>query len=805
MYAPLSANCALTEEYMSSQETVSHKVSDSLYVVRQRVSSVAPAKPVEVPTNHIAVIDCSGSMSGELPRIREQLKKKLPKLLSEQDTISIIWFSGRGEFGVLLEAEPVSSLKDLKDVEKAIDRWLRPVGLTGFKEPIEEAARLVTKIGATRKGSLFSLFFMSDGWDNQSSRPDIIKAVEKAAGGLAAATFVEYGNYADRALLAQMAEKAGGSLVLAEHFDKFAPALEASLQKRPSGAPRIEAAVKGDAIGGFAFTLSGGDLITFDASSGKVQVPQDTGDFYYLAPASVGTAGPDISSLSKSSSSDAIIAASYAAISLFSVRMKPELILPLLRALGDVRYVDQFSGCFGKQKYSEFQDGAKTAAFDSKARWSSGWDPNRVPKDDAFTVLDLLRILSEDDGNSLLLSHPEFKYNKIGRARDDASTKLTDAEVEELEQLTKNVSAERNVKKLQELQARIAELTANRPEPLKFVESQDKDAGYPISALIYNEERPNVSVQTRKAGIVDLGDRIPAEFAGSTLGKIPSTFSTFVYRNYTIIRDGIINIDRLPVRITADTGRKLHAAGLPREAEFSREGQLGENSPATVVYDLRKLPVINRVMVREASAKVLFEKEFELTVARAAQKVYNAFKKEHFPRTSEGFEALYGKEATTWLREQGFTDYSGFSPKSVQAAAQDEYMAKELKVALKGLSTLPTLDKLREAIAKGKMNAPAEIMAPFLKEVETFLASPAYTKSTKQSQLLEGWLDGQTRSATSTVRGLLFEMAQIKFSVIVGQVWFKEFKSLDENTMTVDVGGRKVDGTVTMREIPVKI
>lgn len=781
---------------MAAQKTVSYKVSDSLYVVRQQISKSAPSKPVEVPTNHVAVIDCSGSMSGELPRIREQLKKKLPKLLSEQDTISVIWFSGRGEFGVLLEAEPVASLKDLKDVEKAIDRWLRPVGLTGFKEPLEAVSALVSKVGAARKGSVFSLFFMSDGWDNQWSRPDVIKAVEKAAGGLASATFVEYGNYADRALLAQMAEKAGGSLVLAEDFDKFAPALEASLKKRPSGAPRVEVQVLGDAIGGFAYALSGADLTTYDASSGKASVPEDVSDMYYLAPKAVGTAGPDISELARiRDNSDPGLAGAYAGVSLFSVRMKPDLILPLLRALGDVTYVDQFSGCFGKQKYADFQDKTRTAAFDAGCRWTSGYDPKRVPNDDAFTVLDLLRILSEDDGNCLLLSHPDFKYSRIGRARDDAGSKLTEAEVEELTELTKKVALERDVSRLRELQSRIGELTADRPEPLKFVESLDKDAGYPISALVYNEERPNVSVQVRKEGTVDLSGRVPPEFAGSELGKVPATFSTFVYRNYTIIRDGIVNIERLPVRLTVKTAQKLVGAGYPED-------------PATlsgdVVFDLRKLPVVNRTMVREASAKVLFEKEYELTVARAAQKVYNAFKKIHFPRTSEGFEALYGKEATSWLREQGLTDYSGFSPKTVQAAAQDEYMAKELKVSLKGLSTFPTLDKLREAVAKGKLNAPAEIMAVYLKEVEDFLSSPAYVKSTKQPQLLEGWLDGQTRAATSTVRGLLFDMAQIKFSVIVGQTWFKEFKSLDENTMTIDVGGRKVEGKVEAREVSIK-
>src|SRR5512137_2129158 len=107
----------------------SFKVADKLFLTRQSVPTKAVAKPAEVPTNHLVIIDCSGSMYGELPAIREQLKKKMPKLLKDVDTVSIIWFSGRGQFGTLLEAEPVATLADLQTVNQAIDRWLKPVCL----------------------------------------------------------------------------------------------------------------------------------------------------------------------------------------------------------------------------------------------------------------------------------------------------------------------------------------------------------------------------------------------------------------------------------------------------------------------------------------------------------------------------------------------------------------------------------------------------------------------------------------------------------------------------------------------------
>ncbi len=269
-------------------EPTSFAVSDSLYLTSLPVSWKEPAKPKEVPTNHLAVIDCSGSMAYDLPKIREQLKKKLPKLLREKDTISIIWFSGRSQFGTLLEAEPVATLTDLKDVEQAIDRWLRPTGMTGFKEPLEEVPNLVARVSKKTPGSVFSLFFMSDGCDNQWPRQDILKAVEKAGSSVASATFIEYGYYADRPLLTQMAEKSGGALIFAEDFDRYVPAFEAAIQKRQSGAKRVEVKIPGDPIAGFVYAFSGNDLLTFAVEAGSVQVPEDTKEVWFLSPSVVG-------------------------------------------------------------------------------------------------------------------------------------------------------------------------------------------------------------------------------------------------------------------------------------------------------------------------------------------------------------------------------------------------------------------------------------------------------------------------------------------------------------------------------------
>ena len=782
----------------------SYKVANQLYFVRQVVSTAkTTAKPVEVSTNHLVLIDCSGSMYGELPQIRTQLKRKLPKLIGEKDTLSIIWFSGRGQFGTLLEAEPVATLTDLQQVNQAIDRWLKPICLTGFKEPLEEVSRVIGRIAAKRPDSAFSLFFMSDGCDNCSNRAEILKTVEALSGKLASATFVEYGYYADRPLLTAMAEKAGGNLIFSQSFDTYAPLFETAMQKKPMGGKKIEITIPGDPVGGFVFAMDSGDLLTFAVEQGSVSVPAGISEVWYVSTAYVSKTAQkgqdllasfkDAGDPNKDNSDLVALPATYAAMSLFSVRMLPDVVLPFLKVTGDVAFIERFSGLFGKQKYSEFMDAAKEAAFDPTKRLTKGYNPSLVPPDDAFTVLDLLWLLASDPGNELLLDHPEFKYQKIGRAQVDAGANLTKEEQAEVAQLRADMEADpKNAKKIAAYANRITEIAESKPEALKFVEDKAAKAqGYSIAHLTYNEERPNISVLVRKGGWVDLSKRL----ADGEHPKVPRAFPTFVFRNYAIVKDGLINVMKLPVNLTNAT-YNLIKDKVDHVVEAS-------GASVTAVLDLARLPIINRKMVQSVSAKTLFKKEYELTKLRAAQKVYNTVKKEKFPRTSEGYEILYSKEAATWLKEQGFTDYSGFGPKTVQDEAKDFYMTRELVIGIKGLSSLPSMNEFKKQAAKNKLTAGAQLMAPAVKDIEDFLASPVYVKAKDPDKLFEAWLDGQFKTTQADVRKLIAEMAQIKFSIIVGQVW--PFPTIDENTLEITVSGQKLLCTLTAREAKVEI
>lgn len=755
----------------------SFKVNDKLYLVQKHVP--ANSKTVYTPSNvnNILVLDCSGSMHYELPKIREQIKRKLPKLMHEGDTLSIIWFSGRGQFGTLLEAEPVATLADLSEVEKAVDRWLRPVGMTGFKEPLEEVSKLVTRV-AKKNSNPFSLMFLSDGCDNQWDRSSILKATENAATSLSAATFVEYGYYADRPMLSAMAEKAGGSLIFAADFDQYSPQLETTMTK-PVAGKKVQVDLPGDVICGFAYALSGGEITTYGVENGSVSVPENLDSVWYLSPTQVGQVIDTINSTTANG-------AAYAALSLFSIRAKSDVVWALLKTLGDVKFIDQFASCFGKQRYTQFMEETKAAAFDSKLRCEYGYDPDKVPAEDAFTVLDLLELLQNDPETRLLLDLPDFKYSRIGRGRLDADTVLTSEEQSQIETLTTQMKSEKDPKVVAKLAAEIASIS-NKPEALKFVQDPCPE-GYALSGLVLAEDRPNVSVRVRKFGTVDLSKRLPEAFSGTGLGKVPSQFKTFVYRNYTLVKDGLINVEWLPLSTSKATYDKI-------KANTKSYYVVGDHTKYCV--NLSSLPVINRKMVNAVSAKELFEREYELLNSQASVKVFKSYLNELFPaKAGEAYSALYGEEAAQWLKDNGISETNGFNPKSVQAPATDVYMAKELSASIKGYSSLPSLKDVQAKLKSGKLNGPGMMMAPYVALVESKKADPN----------LKDTLAANLESHTNAVRNQMLKLAKLKFAIVVGQVWPTELPTVNDTQYKLTLpDGKVLDCKLEMKEVEVRI
>jgi len=769
----------------------SWRIADGLRLCHLPLPRDGAPPPLPPGAHRIFVCDVSGSMSGDLPALRQHLKNNLAQVVDPGDTVTVLWFSGRRQFGVVVEGLRVRSAPDLAAAHRAIERFLVPVGLTGFREPLEEVERALDRLSASAPGLAASLCFMSDGHDNQWREPEILAVCERLAARLAAAAVVEYGWYANRKLLVRMAEALGGEYVFAADFAGFAPLLDGSLSAEVAGGARRRAVALpggGPPLLGAAFAVRGGagaegGVASFAAGAdGAVRVPEDVDALFVLSERPLpGVADGGDLAAAVSACPEAATGA-YAALSALAQRARGDEALEVLRALGDVRLVRAFSGCFGKQRWSAFEAMAAAAARDADRRWEQGRDPSAVPAEDAFCAMDLLALLAEDPEAMLHVRHPDFRYSRTGRKSVPVEADLTEAERAEIAAMTAEA---RTADDLDRVRQRLEAIAATKPRPARFRPAVE-EGGVPMSALTLNETRPNVSLLTREEGFAVVGPNPHG---------VPEEVPTFRWRNWTVLRDGILNVETLPVSVGRATFERLAAEGLV-------EGPWVAG--AAYVVPLSGLPVVNRRMVARVSAAEAFALEYDLLRAKAAQKVFGHYQELRFPRDrAAGLRARFGDAGAEWLRLRGVAD-GGFSPAVAKLPAQDVYIATELKLSLRGLSSLPKVADVEARLDSGKpLGASAALMAPFVREWRGFLA----TAAASDDGASRAWLSARAMEWKTEARRRQRQLAEIKFSVVVGQRWFPEFETPGEGTLTVrvDGGAAEIQGTAELREFEVEI
>jgi hypothetical protein len=761
---------------------------NNLYLTAESVEKTAQlVSMAAAQVNRIFVIDCSGSMCRDLPLIREQLKNKIPTLLNENDSVSIIWFSGRNQCGILQEGVKVKSVTDLELLNKSIDRWLKDVCLTGFKEPIELTTELIGRLEKKYPGSISTMTFMTDGYDNQWSEKEIIDVVTKLAEVAASVTFVEYGWYCNRNLMNKMAEATCGTLLFNENFYEYDELVSNEFNKKITDKAKIEVKIV-NPTSKIVYGLTDDDeFITFACDdNNSIFVGSNVKAVYYFSEALKSNIAVDVAELSNN---HPIISDTYRILSCLTQKMKSDEIFEILKSIGDIHLYKKFTNCFSKQDYTYFQRDCIEAA--NGHSFIEGRNTAFIPKDDAYTVIDVLDQLAADYNNKVLIYHDAFDYKKISTNKKQTSS----APAIDKDAIIEKIKNAKNATELAEASALLNEAATAPSNELKFVPEEDaKKNGLSVMKLTYNENRPNISILVKVNGTINITGQ-----SGKPAG-LPDEIPTFIYRNYAIINDGIKNVKKLPVVLSEETRKIFNDNHVPLMDVI-------EDSFEYSVIDIQNMPIINRKMVTTLSAKDFFTKNIELLKNSALQKVLKYYNDQYNEKRSTGYDVLYGVDASNWLKEIGITEYNGFSPKMETVEPVDEYIGKSMSVSIKGCSTLPTVKKVIEKVESGKgtLTKTECLINEGLKVYNEFTNSSIYQKSSNQTNLISTWLKDETKSAIENNRKLIREVSGMKFSVMLGHVWFNEFATLDENSMVVTVDGEDFDCTVELKDITIKI
>ncbi len=753
------------------------KLNENYFLTTQEVNSEVTVE-VTKKTNHIFVVDVSGSMHYELPKIRTQLKNKLSNLMKEGDTISIIWFSGGRDAGILKEEVEVKSLKTLSDLNDAIDKWLRPIGLTAFLKPLQLVKELVGRIQNNRPDSVFSMIFLTDGYNNDCPWNEVITTLKSMETDIASSTFVEYGYYADSRRLTEMASVIGGEKISCDGFDDFEPMFDAKISSSARGGKKTVVEITDAYLYDFAFSVNDGSVLLYNITDGKILVGGDVKEIYFFSPNAIGK------------TENAVDTALYAAIYVLSDKLLNDDAEKIFYALGDQYHYKMLVNAFGKQKLNSFKTAIKECIADTTKRFPDGGRVQIQPvPDDAYCLMNLIEDLGNMENCLFYPNHEDFNYNRIGRKKVAVGSTITEAD-------KKRLAEAKNVEELTKITAELAE---NKVD-VKFVDSKP-ERGYPLTDLVWNESRANLSVRIYIEGEAIL----PENSFG--VDKVAS----FIYRTYTIIKDGIVNIQKLPVLWSKELEDLLIKNGVKFTCDKTIHNALVNDTTygLTIVIDLTSLPLVNKSMVKSISAMELAKQQWELVKLQGDKKVYDYYKKQLFPKTSEGFLATgLSQECVDWLKEVGITDYNGFAPKVTSAEATDFYMSVVLDTKIKGLSSLPKVEDVVTKINAGKeLKLNEFVMADAIKKYQAQLDSEMYKSLSEEQQkgVLKTYLETKSAILNKQRRKVLQEIAQIKFSLILSKKWFIEFKSFDENTLHVNFDGKDLDIIFDLNEKEEKI
>lgn len=206
-----------------------------------------------------------------------------------------------------------------------------------------------------------------------------------------------------------------------------------------------------------------------------------------------------------------------------------------------------------------------------------------------------------------------------------------------------------------------------------FIKAEDEICTS-LSRLVWNSKRANLSVGFTVPGSVAVSASDAAIYG---VEKIP----TYIHRNHTIIKDGVLNMERIVVRHHPDAADELVQL-IPHAAEFINE--------TDVLIKLNRLPLMSSTDVDANILKgsviyqlceSLYSRQVESKVLR---KLINNDSSVQKPNPLAALHDLYGIQSDGSYREEsGSTALTG---------DEDYYTAREFTFTLKGCSAVPKVE-----------------------------------------------------------------------------------------------------------------
>lgn len=708
------------------------KLNDGRYLVAYPVEA-ATTPVVSEPTNFIWIYDRSGSMCSELPQLINDLCAK-SKQIKHGDSLTIGWFSGEGQYEFFLKGFKITSDSDYVGLEKLIRQNARTVGCTCFSEVLTGASSTIKDL-ANIFGNKYSLVFFTDGYPCVSNYNKEIAAIlnitKQLKVQLSSAVLVGYGNYYNKPLMSEMAENMNGTLIHASSLMQFSLVLENFLEGA-STVSKVKVPVPYMAYDAL-FSIHNDEITSYKPENGNVEFIRKHGDKDYLyAIQRVPGHGKEVKSLARGKSNEYLLKGLYASAIVFSQKTKSVLALQCLAKTGDIECIDMINNSFTNADYNKAEEYLGKLMTTPSLRLKKGRDFNYLPDPNAFCMVDLLELLGNDPDAKFYPRHKQFQYNRIGVA---------------------------------------AKVLGDYP---KF--NANENSACAFSSLTWNDELLNLSVLARIEGNIELPE--------NELG-LAKKYPTFIFRNYAIIKDGMVNTAAIPMSCSEATYKTLKEKGLVSGKWDKHE---------IFILKLDDVPVMNTSMANDLSAISLCGKIIQEFKIKAYQKVLKSYLLDETKSP-----VTLNEKQQEFLLKYGINPKSGaFEAKTEAVPPTDHYMAKAFCVKVSGFSALPKVSEVEDRMKAGKtLNASAKCMA----EAIEFVNKSPIAGMDKTTPVAQTWIQQALKDKQKELQNLRYQIQKTKFAIILGKHWFTEFDSRENNVITID----EISCALSVKEVKVDI
>lgn len=723
------------------------KVKDDLYLFEQIIEKQEKGAKKDT-LNHIWIYDRSGSMYNLISELADDLIAR-SKTIPPGDTITLGWFSSDGgEFKFILKGFRVTEERDYKAVEDAINNNRTTIGWTCFSEILLDAENVINDLAVISPN--FALTFFTDGYpvvsNYRKELSNIHQAIANIEASLSSVLLVGYGDYYNKELMSDMAERFGGMLIHSADLRSFGISMDDFLVDAREKDLKQMVDLACPSSLGIVFSVNGNSVNMYqtNASNQIRYSPTKTSDnrIYVLTNSYLKGATEvtfdDNNVKGNDIDTEPFVKATYAASMILTQKTKTDIALDILACLGDKALINDVSNAFTNAEYGKAEANLKTSISSTTDRFKDGRDTQYLPAADAFCLLDMLELLMQDEAASFYPYHKDFDYKRIGIP------------------------------------------TKTKEGYPKFVPVSEVKC--PLEGLTWNSTKLNLSLRAKINGTVELTE-------GYKDHGFEPIFNTWIYRNYSLVRDGFLNVLVLPVSLSENSFNKLQAEGvIDRNENWS-----AENPNKIYSLKLDSIPVMNRAISNgKTSATELCRKAYQELELEAKIKVFNFLKNELDPEGTKLQKTSFTPEQEAFLETNGI-GRNGYAPPTEKQESTDKYYAKEFEIKIAKHSSLPKVDEIRTKAKEGKaINAPGMLIK---KGLEVYQSEASHLGEQEQLK----WLDLSIVKLKSELIKIRNDMQKTKFAILLGKKWFDEFSSRDNSSLTLD----GVEYNIVVREVEV--